>query len=61
LAEWTETGLLAEVWSRLVELSEELGWVDWDRLIADGTFCRAKKGVNSSAAAAREPARLLWC
>jgi len=60
LREWTETGLLVEVWSRLVELSEELGWVDWDRLIADGTFCRAKKGVKWSAVAAREPAQLLW-
>ncbi len=56
LREWTETGILAEVWSRLVELSDELGWVDWSCLIADGTFCRAKKGVNWSARAARERA-----
>jgi transposase len=44
LREWTETGILTEVWSRLVELSDELGWIDWEQLIADGTFCRAKKG-----------------
>jgi hypothetical protein len=66
LREWTETGLLAEVWSRLVELSDELGWVEWDRLIADGIFCRAKQlglsamsqnGVNRSAAAASPSGR----
>jgi hypothetical protein len=44
LRKWTETDLLAEVWSLLVELSDELDWVDWDRLTADGTFCRAKNG-----------------
>lgn len=41
LCEWTETGILTEVWSRLVELSGELGLIDWEHLIADGTFCRA--------------------
>lgn len=56
LREWTETGILTEVWSRLVELSEELGLVDWEHLIADGTFCRAKKGVKWSARATRGPA-----
>jgi transposase len=57
LREWTETGILAEVWSRLVELSDELGWIDWDQLIADGTFCRAKKGGIWWASAARAKAR----
>ena len=56
LREWTETGILTEVWSRLVELSEELGLVDWEHLIADGTFCRAKKGGKWSARATRGPA-----
>ena len=56
LREWTETGILVEVWSRLVELSDELGWIDWSRVIADGTFCRAKKGVNWSAPAEKGPA-----
>lgn len=53
LREWTETGLLIEAWARLVGLAEELGEVDWRHLIADGTFCRAKKGWISSASAAR--------
>jgi len=54
LREWTETGILTEVWSRLVELSDELGLIEWDQLIADGTFCRAKKGVKWSAKVERE-------
>jgi transposase len=58
---WAESGILTEVWSRLVALSEELGWIDWDELIADGTFCRAKKGGNWSAPVARGPAPRLWC
>lgn len=61
LREWTEHGILTEVWSRLVELADELGQVDWEHLIADGTFCRAKKGALWSATAARGPARPSWC
>lgn len=61
LREWTEQGILAEVWSRLVELADELGQVEWEHLIADGTFCRAKKGAFWSATAAREPARRCSC
>jgi len=61
LRAWTEKGILAEVWSRLVELADELGQVDWEQLIADGTFCRAKKGGNWWAPAARGPARQPWC
>lgn len=53
LREWAESGLLCEVWSRLVDLAEALGWIDWNSLVADGTFCRAKKGVNWSAPATR--------
>lgn len=60
LRDWTESGLLCEVWSRLVDLAEALGWIDWDQLIADGTFCRAKKGANWSARAGRERALQLW-
>lgn len=55
---WAELGMLCEVWSRLVELSDELGLIDWDQLLADGTFCRAKKGANSSARGARELAQM---
>ena len=55
LKQWAATGILCEVWSRLVDLAERLGRVDWDQLLADGTFCRAKKGVNSLAPVAKEP------
>lgn len=61
LREWTEKGILAEVWSRLVELADELGQVDWEQLIADGTFCRAKKGGNWWVPAARGPVPPRWC
>lgn len=44
LRKWVETGLLTEVWARLIDLSNEFGEIDWEHLIADGTFCRAKKG-----------------
>jgi len=54
LKQWTKSGILCEVWSRLVELSEELGLIDWEHLIADGTFCRAKKGANSLARDGKE-------
>ena len=68
LKQWTESGILCEVSSRLVEFSDELGWNDWKNLIAGGTFCRAKRislsavsqnGVNWSARAEKEPARQL--
>ena len=61
LREWTEKGILTEVWSRLVELSDELGEVDWEQLIADGTFCRAKKGGLWWESAAREKGQQLSC
>jgi len=54
LKAWSESGLLTEVWTRLVEISDELGDIDWEHLIADGTFCRAKKGAISWAEVARE-------
>lgn len=61
LAAWTNSGILAEVWSRLVDLADELGQLDWSQLIADGTFCPAKKGANWSPRASKEPARRLSC
>lgn len=60
LKEWTDSGLLVEVWSRLVELAEELGEIDWEQLIADGTFCRAKKGGTASASATKAAGRPRW-
>jgi transposase len=61
LKAWAETGILAEVWARLIELQEEFGEIDWDHLIADGTFCRAKKGGISWVGDAKATARPLWC
>jgi transposase len=61
LKEWTEAGLLTEVWSLLVELAEEFGQVDWEHLIADGTFCRAKKGGTAWGSAERGSAPPPWC
>lgn len=61
LKEWTEAGLLAEAWARLVELADELGQIDWEHAIADGTFCRAKKGGTAWELAEREPAPPPWC
>jgi transposase len=49
LRAWTESGLLTEVWARLIDLSEELGEIDWEHLIADGTFCRAAGGWGRAA------------
>lgn len=60
LREWTESGLFTEVWARLIDLSNELGEIDWEHLIADGTFCRAKKGGISWATAAKATAPPPW-
>jgi transposase len=54
LKEWTEQGLFTEVWARLIDIADELGWIDWEQLIADGTFSKAKKGEILSVAAIKE-------
>jgi hypothetical protein len=54
-------GIFTEVWARLVELADELGQVDWKHLMADGTFCPAKKGVNSLPPVLRERVPRLSC
>ena len=59
LAEWAQSGVLREAWSLLVKLTTELGEIDWEHLIADGTFCRAKKGGISWNEATRAKARRL--
>ena len=61
LRKWAESGVLTQIWSQLIELSDELGWVDWDQLIADGTFCRARKGGMWSASAGRAKGPRLSC
>lgn len=60
LREWTESGLLTEVWARLINLSDEFEEIDWEHLIADGTFCRAKKGAIALDTAARGMAPRSW-
>ena len=47
--EWTESGVWDEAWTRLVELVDDLHGLDWQQLLADGTFARAKKGAKLSA------------
>lgn len=44
LNEWAKSGLFIEAWARLVQMSDDLKQLDWEHLIADGTFVRAKKG-----------------
>jgi transposase len=61
LAEWVAKGILTEVWSRLADLADELGGLDWSQLIADGTFCPAKKGANWSPRDSKGPAPRLSC
>jgi len=60
LRKWVETGLLTEVWARLIDLSNEFGELDWEHLIADGTFCRAKKGGILWGSATKETAPQPW-
>lgn len=56
LQEWSLSGLFAEIWSVLLEALDDLGEIDWEEALADGTFSRAKKGARASARrnAARE-------
>jgi transposase len=61
LAEWVRLGILTEVWSRLADLADELGRIDWSQLIADGTFCTAKKGANWSPRASKGSVPRLSC
>ena len=52
--DWTRSGTWLAAWSRLLFLADDLKQIDWQVLLADGTFSRAKKGVLQSASAARE-------
>lgn len=60
LRTWAESGLLTEVWARLIDLSNEFAEIDWGYLIADGTFCRAKKGGILSEMATKGTAPQPW-
>ena len=49
LQEWAGEGTLAEVHAILIAELDDLGELDFDELLADATFIRAKKGVTTSA------------
>ena len=49
LREWAGDEVLEEVQAVLVQELRELGRIDFDELLADATFIRAKKGGSKSA------------
>jgi transposase len=49
LQEWAGEGVLDEVRAAVLEELDEAGRLDWDQLVADATFVRAKKGATRSA------------
>lgn len=49
LQEWSSEEVLEDIQAVLIEELHELGRVDFDELLADATFIRAKKGVWKSA------------
>jgi len=48
LVEWAGDEVLGEVHAVLVEELDDLGAIDFDELLADATFVRAKKGAPTS-------------
>ena len=48
LQEWAGEGILAEVHAILIEELDAFGELDFDELLADATFIRAKKGATTS-------------
>src|SRR5438552_7985977 len=46
LQEWAGEGILEQIHSRLIEELDEQGALDFDELLADATFIRAKKGAT---------------
>ncbi len=49
LQEWAGDDVLAEVHAILIEELDDLGQLDFEELLADATFIRAKKGAPTSA------------
>ena len=49
LQEWASEGVLENIQAVLVEELDELGQVDFEELLVDATFIRAKKGEKTSA------------
>jgi len=48
LQEWAIEGVLEEVQATLIDELDELGEIDFEELLADATFIRAKKGATTS-------------
>jgi transposase len=46
LQEWAGEGILDEIQTAVFEELDQLGRLDWDQLVADATFVRAKKGAT---------------
>lgn len=49
LQEWAGDGVLEEIHAILIEDLDDLGLVDFDELLGDATFIRAKKGAPTLA------------
>jgi len=49
LQEWAGDGVLEEIHAILIEELDEFGELDFEELLADATFIRAKKGAPRSA------------
>ena len=49
LREWAGEGVLEQIHALLIEQLDDLGRLDFDELLADATFIRAKKGATRSA------------
>jgi transposase len=45
LREWAGAGILAHIQAILIQELDDLGAIDFEELLADATFIRAKKGV----------------
>ena len=49
LQEWAGEGVLEQIHALLIQQLDDLGLLDFEELLADATFIRAKKGVTKSA------------
>ena len=48
LKEWTESGVFAAAWRRLLGRLDRLRGINWEEAIGDGAFCPAKRGAQPS-------------
>lgn len=48
LRDWAGEGVLEDIHAILIEELDDLGALDFDELLADATFIRAKKGAPTS-------------